>query len=468
MLFNSLPFLCFFLVVFALYSIVRSWRFPRNIVLLAASYYFYGSWNVHYLWLLAFCTVSSWVATLLIDRATRPRDRLLLMWAGVAANLVVLAIYKYLGFFSQIGSQITAALGGESFNALQIILPVGISFYTFQAISHVVDVYRRSDSHCPSLLDYALYVSFFPQLVAGPIERARHILPQLRSPKPFNSAEMELGFFLIVWGLFKKLVVADNLATIANAVFGNPENSAGFSIVLGVLAFAFQIYGDFSGYTDIARGLGKFFGIELSLNFRLPYFARDPSDFWERWHITLSTWIRDYIYVPLGGSRGNRARTLFNLFATMALAGLWHGAAYTFILWGIYHGALLAIYHVVRKPLEAFTTIHPGLVPIRILGMFVLVLNGWLYFRAESAKKIFEMYSCLGFTFGDKTGGQLITVSLLVLPILAIHWYQQRSQNLIWINQLSLFGRSAAITVLLILIAFFGLHAPTEFIYFQF
>jgi alginate O-acetyltransferase complex protein AlgI len=468
MLFNSLSFLCFFLVVFGLYSILRRWRLPRNLLLLIASYYFYGSWNFNYLWLLAFCTVSSWGSTLLIDRATRSRQRLIFMWAGVGVNLVVLAVFKYLGLFSQIVSQITGALGGERFDALQIILPVGISFYTFQAISHIVDVYRRSDSHHPSLFDFALFVSFFPQLVAGPIERAGHIIPQLRTLKPFNWGDLEFGFFLIVWGLFKKLVIADNLATVANSVFGSPKESAGFSIFLGVVAFAFQIYCDFSGYTDIARGLGKFFGIDLSLNFRLPYFARDPSDFWERWHISLSTWIRDYLYIPLGGSRGTRTRTLFNLFFTMALAGLWHGAAYTFILWGLYHGMLLSLYHVVRKPVEALTATHRVFVSVRIFGMFVLVLNGWLYFRAESPSQIVEMYSRMGLAFGEGTGSQLLTIAFLTLPLLGIQWYQQRSRNLIWINGLNLFGRSFAITVMILLIALFGLHAPTEFIYFQF
>lgn len=468
MLFNSLPFLYFFLVVFGLHTVFRRWPLPRNLTLLAASYFFYGSWNWHYLWLLGFCTVSSWVSTRLIENASLPRNRLLWMWAGVGTNLSVLIVFKYLGFFSRIVSQISAAIGGERFDALQILLPVGISFYTFQSISHIVDVYRRNDIHCRSLLDYALYISFFPQLVAGPIERAGHIIPQLRKPKPFRSADLELGFFLIVWGLFKKLVIADNLATVANHVFKNPEASAGLSILLGILAFAFQIYCDFSGYTDIARGLGKFFGIELSLNFRLPFFARDPSDFWQRWHITLSTWIRDYIYIPLGGSRGSRTLTLLNLIVTMALAGLWHGAAYTFILWGIYHGVLLAFYHAFRKPIEAFTAAHRGFLPVRIFVMFLLALNGWLYFRAESLTKIAEMYSQIGLTFGNKTGTQLTIVSLLLIPLLVIQWQQQRTRNLIWINGFNLMGRAVALTVLILLIALFGLHAPTEFIYFQF
>jgi D-alanyl-lipoteichoic acid acyltransferase DltB (MBOAT superfamily) len=317
-LFNSYIFWIFFLAVFALYSLNRRLRW-QNSVLLVASYVFYGFWDWRFLGLLFISTVIDFYVARALERTPEEDRRKALLAVSLGANLGILGVFKYLGFFTESMVELLNALGVQSsLNVLEVLLPVGISFYTFQTMSYTIDVYRRQLPATSNFFDFALFVSFFPQLVAGPIERASKLLPQLLQPRtPSNSAFAE-GFYLVLLGLFKKIVIADNMAPIVNAVFSRDVATlSGAEVLVGVYAFAFQIYGDFSGYTDIARGVAKWLGFDLMLNFRMPYFAVSPSDFWGRWHISLSSWLRDYLYIPLGGNRRRPLLTYRNLMLTM-------------------------------------------------------------------------------------------------------------------------------------------------------
>ncbi len=324
------------------------------------------------------------------------------MSLSIAANLSILGFFKYFDFFADSFARLLSTFGMEAdWPTLNIVLPVGISFYTFQTLSYTIDVYRRKLDPTKSFLDFALFVAFFPQLVAGPIVRASHLLPQILRPRRITSPEIDAGLFLILWGYFKKVVIADNVGLIANQVFGDYGQYQGIDIVIGTLAFAVQIYCDFSGYTDIARGLCKLMGFDLMLNFRLPYLADSPSDFWQRWHISLSSWLRDYLYIPLGGNRHGELATYRNLMITMLLGGLWHGAAWTFVIWGAYHGVLLCVYRAASDCRHIFavqdsysrgnSTVQSSIRALRISIMFGFTLLGWLIFRSESPQQILEM-----------------------------------------------------------------------------
>lgn len=475
MLFNSTSFAVFFAVVFAFYWLLRRSYRMQNLLLLVASYFFYGCWDVRFLVLIVLSTVVDYYCALSIDtgrisgrrrlgasvllilsavvflaqpyRAVqfafsgwhpdiavnwsyfssvnlrswsmvsalllatvvanaiypfldllkeRHRRRLFLIFS-IFANLLILGIFKYYNFFADSFSALTQSLFHITPRAgtLNIILPVGISFYTFQTMSYTIDVYRRKAVASHSLLEVATYVSFFPQLVAGPIERGEKLLPQFQKPRSINMTGLKEGLWLIVWGLFKKMVVADNMARIVNETFAPfdslsstvaiPED--GMRLLVAVYAFAFQIYCDFSGYCDIARGTARLLGFDIMVNFRLPYFATSPSDFWRRWHISLSTWLRDYLYIPLGGNRGGKSRLYRNLMITMILGGLWHGAAWTFVLWGGFHGVILILYRVLGQDSDERRPSRWGSVFMGLL-MFHIVCFGWLIFRAQNLTTI--------------------------------------------------------------------------------
>lgn len=362
---------------------------------LAIAFEFSIGWQV-----LAITPIVLFVAWLIYPKLVNldvQKRRKLFVTVSIVTNLSILGFFKYFNFFAESFSDLSIQLFGIAPNSLtlDIILPVGISFYTFQTMSYTIDVYRRELKSSDKLNGFAAYVSFFPQLVAGPIERGKHLLPQFQLPRAFPTGEnLTEGVWLIVWGLFKKLVIADNVALIANTVFapydaGNFSNGTtdGLTLLIAVYAFAIQIYCDFSGYTDIARGTAKLFGFDLMVNFRLPYFAADPSSFWRRWHISLSTWLRDYLYIPLGGNRDGNLMTYRNLSLTMLLGGLWHGAAWTFVVWGLYHGALLSIYRALGIDTE-----RPGYPHwkrfLMTLFFFHLTCIGWLIFRAQNMETI--------------------------------------------------------------------------------
>ena len=343
MLFNSGIFLQFFAAFLLLYHLCRERLNARNALIVAASYFFYGWWDARFVTLLFLTSLVDYVAGRRVEDASTQGGRRLWLAVSVAANLGVLGFFKYCNFFAASFATLLGALGLRADPwTLNLILPVGISFYTFQSMSYTLDVYRRQIPATRDLLGFLAYVSFFPQLVAGPIERARHLLPQFATERVITATHLREGLWLILWGFFKKVVVADNLAPLVEMVYGGPIAS-GPAIALGTLAFAFQIYGDFSGYSDIARGLARVLGFDLMVNFNHPYLAGSPREFWRRWHISLSTWLRDYLYISLGGNRRGPWRTRLNLMLTMLLGGLWHGAAWHFVWWGAWHGLGLVL-----------------------------------------------------------------------------------------------------------------------------
>ena len=393
MLFNSFSFVVFFAIVYSAYLLSRKNCQLQNRLLLLASYVFYGSWDWRFLSLLFVSTAFDFYIGKLLANQKNPHKRKVLLSLSVTANLSFLGFFKYFDFFADSFARLLSTFGMEAdWPTLNIILPVGISFYTFHSLSYTIDIYRGKLDPTKSFLDFALFVAYFPQLVAGPIVRASHLLPQISQPRKITSPEIHAGLFLILWGYFKKVVIADNVGLISNQVFGDYGQYQGIDIVIGTLAFAVQIYCDFSGYTDIARGLCKLMGFNLLLNFRLPYLAESPSDFWQRWHISLSSWLRDYLYIPLGGNRHGELATYRNLMITMLLGGLWHGAAWTFVIWGAYHGLLLCVYRAASNCRHGFTVpASSSIRALRISIMFGFTLLGWLIFRSETPQQILDM-----------------------------------------------------------------------------
>lgn len=473
MLFNSWIFILFFVVVYGGYlALSRSLR-GQNLLLLAASYVFYGWWDWRFCGLLLLSTVVDyWVGRkMAASDDDRVRKRLLIL--SVVVNLGVLGFFKYFDFFYEsVAAGFDALKLGVPDLALRIILPVGISFYTFQTMSYTIDLYRRKLDVCKDITAFALYVAFFPQLVAGPIERAKHLLPQMLKPRRVTWDQIDHGLWLVLWGFFKKLVIADNLAGVANDVFNNHGDHGGLNIVLGALAFTGQIYCDFSGYTDIARGLARMMGFDIMLNFRLPYFALNPSDFWRRWHISLSSWLRDYLYIPLGGNRGGRWMMYRNLSLTMLLGGLWHGAAWNFIIWGAFHGLLLIAYRpFTSHDLDSSPDVR-GLRRLKVLFQwavfFALTVLGWIIFRAESAGQIVEMVSSIGPAMTAETPRLLKVVAMFWTPLVLMQLVQHHTRNLTWPLGLPWFLRGLFYAVLLVSIAVFAVRESVEFIYFQF
>jgi len=473
LLFNTGRFALFFSVVFlANWLLGKRWR-AQNVLLVVASQWFYACWDYRFLGLLWFSMLVDYFVALRLDASDDARARKWLITLSVSVQLGILALFKYLNFFLDSGAGLLARLGfGTHSLALGIVLPVGISFYTFQTMSYTIDVYRRAIPAERNLLSFATFVSLFPQLVAGPIERARRILPQINAPRSLPPEALYAGASLILFGLYKKVFIADNLAPIVDQAFAKTATLTRAEAVLALYAFAFQIYGDFSGYTDIARGTAKLLGFDFALNFRHPYLARNPSDFWQRWHISLSSWLRDYLYIPLGGNQRGTARTLLNLFLTMLLGGLWHGASWTFVLWGAYHGFLL-VAHRLLKPL--LNRVRPaGIVggglwsALRCLLMFHLVVLGWLPFRAHSlleVKQVLQSIAERGAELGDASISLkwlCACIALLMLLELADelrpHFLERRS---FW-------ARGLVYALVLLSISIAGAPGGQTFIYFQF
>lgn len=402
-----------------------------------------------------------------IDPARRKKAFLLL---SILTSLAILGFFKYCNFFIDSFGRFLNLLGFEAHTTvLAILLPIGISFYTFQSIAYAVDVYRGKVGACHSFPLFATFVSFFPQLVAGPIERSHELLPQLSRKHTFQWSYVHRGMQLLLVGYFKKVFVGDNCAIIANYVFNNPSDMSGAWVLLGVLAFAFQIYGDFSGYTNIARGSAMMFGIELSRNFRFPYFAQGPSDFWSRWHITLSTWFRDYVYIPLGGNREGGAKTIRNLLITMFIAGLWHGAGVMFVLWGIYHGLLLVAYRIVPFLNHLETTKAKLSRAAGIAIMFLLTLLGWMLFRSANWQDFTHLFSSL-FVWTPWTvalSGSYGWIAFHALPLLLLQWLTFKKQDETELDSVPGWGRTLIYLLLFIAVAT-SATGDQEFIYFQF
>ncbi len=469
MLFNSLHFVVFFPVVCLLYFSLKM-RF-RWVLIVIASYYFYACWRSSYLVLIVASTLVDYVAGLGLGHARRLATRRSLLGVSIATNLGLLFFFKYYGFFAE-----SASLIGGHFNIttnmpeLKVLLPVGISFYTFQTMSYTIDVYRRRREPERHLGIFASYVAFFPQLVAGPIERSTHLLPQFRRLSCPDAARFAEGLRHILWGFFKKLVIADGVASFVNSVYGDPGSFSGMTVVLATYLFAFQIYCDFSGYSDIAIGCSKVLGFDLRCNFQKPYFAGSLRDFWRRWHISLSSWFRDYLYIPLGGSRGGALRAGSVLLVVFLLSGLWHGAAWNFVLWGFFHGAALILENWLFKRTGKALKGHVLARAVRMLITFHVVLLGWVLFRVENILDLGEILSSLGRPWGitSITLRELITcigaiAFMLMLesasgdaPVPAFIAGRKKAFRWLWYH------------AVMLAIVFFGVFDQQEFIYFQF
>lgn len=396
MLFNSIEFALFLPLVFAVYWFVTNRKLGvQNLFLVGVSYLFYGWWDWRFLLLIAFTTGASYLSGVWIERARnnhKTKNAKIIAASNIVLNLLVLCLFKYFNFFGENLNRLFELFGfALDWVTLDILLPVGISFYTFQALSYTIDVYKRKIEPTHDPVSFFAYVSFFPQLVAGPIERATNLLPQFYHKRQFDYAQAVSGSRQILWGLFKKMVVADNCALIANQIFDNYTDMSSSTLVVGAVMFSFQIYGDFSGYSDIAIGTARLFGFRLMQNFNYPYFSRDIAEFWRRWHISLTTWFRDYIYIPLGGSRGGKWSSFRNTMIIFLVSGLWHGANWTFVVWGVYHALLflpLLLLGANRKFAQgvvAQNTILPSLKEVALmLSTFAMALVGWIIFRAES------------------------------------------------------------------------------------
>ncbi len=387
MLFNSFEYLIFLPLVFAIYWSLSGYRNWQNVLIVIASYVFYGWWDSRFLALIVFTTLCSYACGILIEKV---KQKKLLLSLSIIANLALLAYFKYFNFFAtELQTLLRNVFGYEpNWVLVNVILPVGISFYTFQALSYVIDVYRKDIKATTDVVSFAAFISFFPQLVAGPIERATNLLPQFLMPRKFVPEDMTDGLRQILWGLFKKMLIADNCAYIANMVFNNYTQGNGSMLLIGAIAFAFQIYGDFSGYSDIAIGSARLFGVKLNQNFNMPYFSHNMAEFWRRWHISLNTWFTDYVYIPLGGSRCSKSRYICNVFIVFALSGLWHGANWTFVSWGVYNGLFVCMHKAWN--FSSKTRENRIFDVVSVFVTFGLVVIGWIIFRAESVSDAFS------------------------------------------------------------------------------
>ncbi len=466
MLFDSPIFFVFLLIV-----VVAYWRLPwrqQNLFLLAASYFFYGWWDWRFLFLMAASTVADFFIAKRIARCDNPTFRRAWLIGSLVLNLSFLGVFKYFNFF--VDSFATALHGVGIANvplpALRILLPPGISFYTFQAIAYVVDVYKGKIKPSESLLDYALFISLFPHLIAGPIQRPSHLLPQVQAPREFDHERFFDGLLLILSGLFRKCIIADNCALIANAAFGGGLGAPTlFTVLLGTYAFAWQIYGDFSGYTDIARGVAQLLGFHFMVNFRQPYLATSLREFWQRWHISLSSWIRDYIYL-------NLRFTYRNLMLTMLLCGLWHGANWTFILWGGLHGVVMAAERLkARLSGVASRLSQPGPVKtwIQRILLFHLLCFTWIFFRAGSISAAFEMLSGLRVvTWQPMYGTALRFLAVFSIPLFLLDMANERAGTEYLFQRRTPILRVAMGLSAWILLILFSANEASTFVYFQF
>lgn len=440
MLFNSIEYLFFLPIVFLLYWFVFQRNLKmQNLFVVVVSYIFYGWWNWHFLLLIAFTTLCSYISGIGIESCMvkkRIGGGKILCVSNIVINLLVLGIFKYYNFFVDSFISAFSLLGVELHpTTLNLILPVGISFYTFQALSYTIDVYRGKLNATHDIISFFAFISFFPQLVAGPIERATNLLPQFQKRRAFDYSTAVDGTRQILWGLFKKMVIADNCADIVDKVWADYSSQSSVMLVIGAILFAFQIYGDFSGYSDIAIGTAKLFGIKLMRNFNVPYFSRDIAEFWRRWHISLNTWFVDYIYIPLGGSREGKWKSFRNTMVIFLVSGLWHGANWTYVTWGAFHAFCLLPLLLMGKNRRFRDTVADGsLLPslqdaARILGTFALAVFGWIIFRANSLKEFADYCSCMITNLYIKTPIEGKKALFFVLVMLIVEWINRSKEH---------------------------------------
>ncbi|QEM10975.1 MBOAT family O-acyltransferase [Mucilaginibacter rubeus] len=483
MLFNSFGFGIFLIVVFALYWFVFNQKLQQqNLLLMAASYFFYACWDWRFLFLLIFSTLLDYFTGLKMYEAKNQRLKTFWLWLSITINLGFLGVFKYYNFFAASLASVCADIGIHlSPFTLNVILPVGISFYTFHGLSYVIDVYKGRIKAERNFIDYSLFVSFFPLLVAGPIERATHLLPQVKAPRKFDYQEAINGLRQILWGLFKKAVIADQCADYANLIFANSAHYSGSTLVLGAIFFAFQIYCDFSGYSDMALGIARLFGFELLRNFAFPYFSRDMAEFWRRWHISLSSWFRDYLYIPLGGSKTGTWLKVRNTLIIFLVSGFWHGANWTFIIWGLLNALFILpsiLLKTNRNHLEIVAKGKALPTPREFIQMvitFIQVIFAWIFFRADSVTQAFKyiggIFSKSLFSVPelDVSKEQLLEVILLIITFIIVEWQGRESQyaieKLTWLRKR---GYRLAFYYTLIIVIFLFTGKEQQFIYFQF
>ena len=483
MLFNSVDFLVYFPIVFFLYWVFSRQLQARNIFLIIASYFFYGWWDWRFLLLITISSLTDFLLGQLIYKSAKPRTRKAFLILSLLINLGSLCYFKYSNFF--IASFIDAfSLFGRDIevNTLNIILPVGISFYTFQTLSYTIDIYRRQLIPTKNPFAFFAFVSFFPQLVAGPIERASHLLPQFEKVYSYNYSRIRDGLLLAGWGLFKKMVIADRLALLVNEVYNSPSDYTGMDFSLATLFFTFQIYCDFSGYSDIAIGLSRTMGFDLMKNFRSPYFSSSLTEFWRRWHISLSTWFRDYVYIPLGGSRKGPSRTYINLFLVFVISGLWHGAGLNYIIWGAIHG-LFIVSEKALSLVKFSKSYKVGNILLvitkcfRIGFTFFVVLIAWVFFRASNLdESLIVLEGIFSFSHGnaiDTLGMSLMNVNLsfsLILMLLTIEYLNTKINLKKLVLGWPMVPRWSIYIIIIISIIVLGVYGgeSPEFIYFQF
>lgn len=479
MLFNSFEFMIFFPLVCIIYFLTP-FKY-RWILLLAASYYFYMCWKAEYIVLIMVSTIIDYLASLRMSKLSLKSKKKKYLLLSIFTNLGLLFTFKYLDFF---GESVTVFL--DQFNifyeapAFDLLLPVGISFYTFQTLSYTIDVYRGEKTPEKHLGKFALYVSFFPQLVAGPIERPNRLMPQLHCNYKFEYNRVVDGLRLMLWGLFKKIVIADRLAYFVDMVYNNPEQYYGLSVILATVFFAFQIFCDFSGYSDIAVGAAKVLGINLMNNFDRPYFSKSISEFWKRWHISLSTWFRDYVYISLGGNRVVKWRWYYNLFITFLVSGLWHGAAWTFVIWGALHGLYLVIAIVSRSSKDKIIKLlyldkFPALMNFsKVILTFILVCFGWVFFRANSLNDALLILNNMfnfesGFTLAKYISIKVLLINFsFIFIMLFLHWWQKEKKFVEYYSDNPTYLRWGLYFFFIISILYFGGAGEQQFIYFQF
>lgn len=489
MLFNSIDFAIFFPIVFLVYWLFSGSLKWRNLVILISSYIFYGWWDWRFLFLIAISTIVDFYVGKAIRREKNKKSRKRFLFVSLAVNLGLLVYFKYTNFFVDTFIESFRLFGKTlEVSTLNIILPVGISFYTFQTLSYTIDIYRKRFKPTDDLIAFAAFVAFFPQLVAGPIERASHLLPQFFKRHKFNYTLVKSGLLLIAFGLFKKMVIADRAAQYVNEVYNNPLNYEGIETILATVLFAFQIYCDFSGYSDIAIGAARTMGFDLMKNFDSPYLSKSITEFWRRWHISLSTWFRDYVYIPLGGSRNGEYKTYFNLFIVFLVSGLWHGAAMTFVIWGAIHGVIIVVEKATSKNRAilfqklSFTKENISNKLFFVAITFVIVCFAWVFFRANTfTDSIIILKSFFTNNFNELFGERLYLIGLkenefllLVVSIIGlifIEWLHRKKSLFKIFNRQGLIFRWTVYFVIALFIAIFGVYGESvasEFIYFQF
>ena len=479
MLFNSLSFLVFFPIVFILYWFITNRNLKwQNIMLLIASYYFYACWDWRFLFLLVFSTGLDYFTGLKMEQCNTKKQKQFWFWLSIILNLGFLGVFKYYNFFVTSFASGLANMGLHiNVYTLNVILPVGISFYTFHGLSYVIDIYKEKIKAEKNFVDYSLFVSYFPLLVAGPIERATHLLPQIKVPRTFNTNNAIVGVELMAWGFFKKVVIADSMSLLVNKVYTQPNAYDSVSLVIAAVAFSFQIYCDFSGYSDIAIGCSKILGIDLLQNFNFPYLSRNIAEFWRRWHISLSSWFRDYIYIPLGGSKLSMILNIRNVFIIFIVSGIWHGANFTFIIWGAIHAILFIPSFILgsnkkyKQDIVYVGKMLPSIKDVVMIAItFFFVTLAWIFFSAKNVTQAFQYITNIA---TNASGKKLVfentelmgyLFSFIILFLGSTYWLYVKTN----LYKPSRAVQFSIVLILLIAITFFGQFSKQSFIYFQF